>query len=65
MSVESTREVLMQYYNSEHSDVSMMAHDVVFTSMATGQEWHGPEGILQMLHYFYRIAFDATTALKN
>ena len=29
MSVESTREVLMQYFNSEHSDVSMMANDVV------------------------------------
>ena len=65
MSVESTREVLMQYFNSEHLDVSMMANDVVFTSMATGQEYHEPEGILQMLNYFYRIAFDATATLKN
>ena len=65
MSVESTREVLMKYFNSEHSDVSMMANDVVFTSMATGQEYRGPEGILQMLNYFYRIAFDATATLKN
>ena len=65
MSVENTREVLRQYFNSAHADVSMMANDVVFTSMATGQEYHGPEGILQMLNYFYRIAFDATAELKN
>lgn len=59
MSVESTRETMMRYFNSEHSDVSMMADDVVFTIMATGQEHHGRDGVLGMLNYFYHIAFDA------
>lgn len=65
MSVESTREVVTKYLNSQHSDVSMMAADVVFTNMATGQEHHGPEGVLELLNYFYRIAFDADAEVKN
>ena len=60
MSIESTRETIRCYIDSEHSDVSMMAKDVVFTIMATGQEHHGPEAVLGMLTYFYHIAFDAT-----
>ncbi len=65
MSVASTHEVMMRYFNSEHSDVSAMADDVVFTIMATGQEHSGPEGVLGMLNYFYHIAFDATAETKN
>lgn len=65
MSVESTREVIAKYLNSGHSDVSMMAEDVVFTVMATGQEHRSPDGVLQMLNYFYRIAFDATAETTN
>lgn len=65
MSVESTREVVMKYMDSHHSDVSMMADDVVFTIMATGQEHQGPDGVLQMLNYFYRLAFDATAETTN
>ena len=65
MSVESTREVVTKYLNSQHSDVSMMAADVVFTNMATGQEHHGPEGVLELLNYFYRIAFDADAEVEN
>jgi steroid delta-isomerase-like uncharacterized protein len=60
MSVERTSEIVRQYWDSEHSDVSMMADDVVFTVMASGQEAHGPEGVLQLLNYFYHIAFEAT-----
>jgi len=37
----------------------MMAEDVVFTLMATGQEYRGREGVSQMFEYFYRDAFDA------
>ncbi len=65
MSVESTRKVMKRYFESEHSDVSMMAEDVVFTIMATGQEHHKPEGIAQMLHYFYQPAFHATAETTN
>lgn len=65
MSVESTREVMTRYFNSEHSDVSVMADDVVFTIMATGQTHRGPEAVLGMLNYFYHFAFDATAETNN
>ena len=65
MSVDSTREVVTKYLNSKHSDVSMMADDVVFTNMASGQEHRSPDGVLQMLNYFYHVAFDATAETKN
>jgi steroid delta-isomerase-like uncharacterized protein len=64
MSVESARETMLRYFNSEHGDVSMMAEDVVFTIMATGQEHHGRDGVLGMLNYFYHIAFDATATAR-
>jgi len=59
MSIESTRETMQRYFTSEHSDVSMIAEDVVFTIMATGQEHHGRDAVNGMLQYFYHIAFDA------
>jgi steroid delta-isomerase-like uncharacterized protein len=60
MTIENIREKVQRYFDSEHSDVSMMAEDVVFTVMATGQEHHGREGVQGMLNYFYHIAFDAS-----
>jgi steroid delta-isomerase-like uncharacterized protein len=59
MSLDNTRAVMTKYFNSNHSDMSMMAKDVVFKVMATGQEHKGPDEVLQMLNYFYHIAFDA------
>ena len=37
MSIETNRNILTKYIDSNHSDVSMMAEDVVFTNMATGE----------------------------
>src|SRR5689334_18193489 len=65
MSVERTREVMNRYFTSDHSDTSMMADDVVFTMMATGDEAKTPAGVEAMLHYFYHVAFDATADVKN
>lgn len=65
MSLESTKRVMRKYWDSQHSDISMMAEDVVFTMMANGDESRTPEGVLQMLHYFYHIAFDATAETTN
>jgi steroid delta-isomerase-like uncharacterized protein len=65
MSVERTQEVMNRYWNSDHSDVSMMADDVVFTHMATGEEHRGPEGIRRMLDYIYRQAFHATAEIRT
>ena len=64
MSIENTRETMLRYLNSEHGDVSMLAKDVIFTIMATGQEHLGPDAVLGMLHYFYHVAFDATATTR-
>lgn len=63
MSITNTRETMQRYLDSNHSDVSMMAEDVVFTIMATGQEHRGRDGVMGMLTYFYHIAFDATATI--
>jgi steroid delta-isomerase-like uncharacterized protein len=65
MSLEGTRKTVTKYLDSEHSDTSMMADDVVFTIMATGEEYRGPEGVSQMLNYFYHGAFDAHKEYRN
>ena len=65
MSVESTREVVTRYIDSKHSDVSMMAEDVVFTHMATGDEHRGRDGVSQMLNFMYHTAFEADAETTN
>lgn len=64
MSTEGTRKTMLRYLSSEHSDVSVMAENVVFTIMATGAEHRGREGVAAMLNYFYRVAFDATATIR-
>ncbi|MDX1663650.1 MAG: ester cyclase [Candidatus Promineifilaceae bacterium] len=65
MSVASTRKVMKQYWDSQHTDTSMMADDVVFTMMANGDETRGPEAVQQMLNHFYHVAFDAEAETTN
>ncbi|MFN2134396.1 MAG: ester cyclase [Candidatus Promineifilaceae bacterium] len=65
MSVENTRKVMEHYFAAEHDDVSDLADDVVFTIMGTGQEHVGPQAVLDMLHYFYRQAFNARAETTN
>ena len=65
MSVDSTREVITRYVESQHSDLSMMADDVVFTNMSTGDEHRGPDGVSEMLQYVYHTAFDARAESRN
>jgi steroid delta-isomerase-like uncharacterized protein len=65
MTVERTREVMTKYLDSQHSDLSMMAQDVVFTNMATGEEHRGVEGVRRMLDHVYHEAFDATAETRN
>jgi predicted ester cyclase len=64
MSIDSTRATMLRYFDSNHSDVSTMAEDVVFTIMATGAEHHGREGVLEILKFFYHVAFDATATTR-
>ena len=60
MSVESTRKTVERYLNAQHGDVSMLAEDVIFTTMADGKETRGREAVLGMMNYLYHIAFDAS-----
>lgn len=65
MSLERTRAILDQYLGAEHGDTSMMADDVVFTIMDSGQEYEGPQAVLAMLAYFYEEAFSASARTTN
>lgn len=65
MSVDRTRAAMSRYWDSDHRDVGMMAEDVVFTHMATGDEHRGPDAVRRMLDYMYRQAFDATAEIKS
>ena len=62
---ETTRQVMTRYLESNHSDLSMMAEDVVFTNMATGEQHHGPEEVRNMLNFVYHVAFDAHAETRN
>ena len=65
MSLEGTRAAMSRYLDSGHTDLSMMADDVLFTNMATGDEHRGPDGVRDMLHYIYHVAFDARADVRN
>lgn len=65
MSTESTKEVMLRYLNSGHSDQSMLAEDATFIIMATGEEHHGREGVSAMLNYFYHTAFEADAETRT
>jgi len=60
-----TRAVLTRYLGSDHADLSMMADDVVFINMATGQRHTGREEVEEMLHFVYHVAFDAHAETRN
>lgn len=65
MSIERTREAMNRYWDSQHQDLSMMAEDVLFTHMATGDEHRGPDAVRKMLDYIYHQAFDATADVRS
>jgi steroid delta-isomerase-like uncharacterized protein len=63
--VMNTREVISKWIDSEHTDTSVLAEDVVFTTMNTAEEDRFPEGVSQSLNYIYHVAFDARFELTN
>jgi steroid delta-isomerase-like uncharacterized protein len=65
MSIETNRKIISKYLDSNHSDLSMMAEDVVFTNMASGEKHSGPEAVSQMLNFMYHVAFDAHAETNN
>lgn len=62
---ETTRDAITRYLESKHADLSMLADDVVFINMATGEKHTGTEEIREMLHYVYHVAFDADAEVRN
>ena len=65
MSRERTSEVIGRYAAAEHGDVAVLADDVVFRIMATGDEHRTPAGVKAMLDWFYHVAFDAKAELRH
>ena len=65
MSIETNRNILTRYIDSNHSDVSMMAEDVVFTNKTKREKHSGPEAVTQMLQFIYHVAFEAHAETKN
>jgi hypothetical protein len=49
----------------QDTDTSVLANDVVFTSMNTAEEDCGPESVSQSINYIYHVAFDARFELTN
>jgi predicted ester cyclase len=63
MSVESTREVMMQYL--EQDDQSILDEHAIFTVMGTGQQARGHEAVWQLQHSLYHEYFEAEARLKD
>src|SRR5213083_3030607 len=61
--VSKTQENIQAYF--ETHDVQYLTDDVVFTHMSSGDKYVGREGVGQMLHYFYHVAFDAKAEITN
>ena len=59
------REALTRYLESSHADLSMMAENVIFTHMATGEEHAGREAVRAMLDFVYHQAFDGRAETAN
>lgn len=57
MTVEQTRALVEPYLRSH--DANLLAPDVVFTDLSSGQRYEGREAVGGMLHYIYHVAFDA------
>ncbi|HYH15907.1 MAG TPA: ester cyclase [Flavisolibacter sp.] len=54
----------MQDYMQTHN-VQFVAQDAIFKLMATGEVYKGRAEIGAMLHYMYRMAFDAKAIITN
>ena len=58
MSIETTKRIVDGYLSGDHS-TELLADNVIFTIMGTGEQHKGPEAVSGMLHYFYQVTFDA------
>ena len=65
MTAEDTLAMINRYLASDHADLGMMDDDVIFTTMATGEEHVGREAVRRMLHLMYHVAFDARAVRRS
>ncbi len=65
MSYERTQRVMDRYFSADHGDLEMLSADVVFTLMATSEQYRGRDGVAQMLHGLYQVAFQAHAELRR
>lgn len=65
MPAEQNRAALTRYLESNHQDLSMMAENVIFTNMATGEEHAGRHAVREMLDFVYHVAFDGHAEARN
>jgi predicted ester cyclase len=65
MTTEETRAVMDRYLSGEHAIDGVLADDVVFTVMATGQAFQGPDAVCGMLTYFYHGVFEAVAEQRD
>lgn len=63
MSVESTRQVMVTYW--EELGTEMVAEDATYTVMGTGETAHGREAVHRLLRYFYQEAFQGDLENMN
>lgn len=61
--LQLAEENMLRYFQTH--DVKYIAEDAVFRNMATGECYHGRAEIGAMLHYLYRVAFDAKAEVKG
>jgi len=54
---------MLDYFNT--LDVKYVAEDAVYKNLNTGEVYTGRAEIAGMLHYIYRVAFDAHAAFEN
>ena len=54
---------MLDYFNTH--DVKYVAEDAVFRNIGTGETYRGRAEIGAMLHYFYKVAFDARAEMTN
>lgn len=59
MSVEATATVYERYVAGDGEDLSMLADDVVFRIMATGEEHRGRDGVARLFASWYEERFTA------
>jgi steroid delta-isomerase-like uncharacterized protein len=54
---------MLDYFQTH--DVRYIAEDAVYRNLSTGETYRGRAEIGAMLHYFYKVAFDAKAELVN